>query len=118
MDKQEKRFPEPFKFCEYKVEDFIKEADYKFVNMYGFHKTLPKLIEAIKENFKDINYLTYDIEYHGWQGEPAKNMHKIEDALVKRLLEIYIICQMALGEDIYEKPKVKTQDEETNINNK
>lgn len=117
MNKQEKRFPEPFKFCEYIVEDFIKGADYKFVNMHGFHKTLPKLIKAIKENFKDINYLTYDIEYHGWQGEPAKNMHKIEDALVKRLLEIYIICQMALGEDIYEKHEQTTNDEESNEDN-
>lgn len=102
MSDIKKNFPEPFKFCEYYIEEFLKETNYKRVNMVGFHNTLTKLRDAIKENFQEVNYLTYDIEYHGWHGEAAKNMHEIENALVKRLLEIYVICQMGLGEDVYE----------------
>lgn len=102
MSSGKKNFPEPFKFCEYHIEEFLKNADYKKVNMVGFHNTLTKLRDAIKENFQEVNYLTYDIEYHGWHGEAAKNMHEIERVLVDRMLEIYVICQMGLGEDIYE----------------
>lgn len=101
MDK--KRFPEPFMCCEYIVEDFIKEADFKEVNMLGMCETLQELKNSVEDIFQPVNHMTYDIEYHGWHGETAANMRKIEKELVKRLLEIYIICQMALGEDIYEK---------------
>lgn len=99
---ENKTFPEPFKFCEYKVEEFLKNTQYDFVNMYGFNKTLTELRGVVKEIFDKINHLTYDMEYHGWTGEAATNMRNIEDALVKRLLEIYVICQMGLGESIYE----------------
>ena len=52
------------------------------------------------------HYMTYDIEYHGWRGETAKNMYKIRDELVKKLLEMYVICKMGLGEDVYESSDV------------
>lgn len=97
-----KYFPEPFKFCEYYVADFINEADFKKINMHGMFKTLKDLKKVIKDNFQRVNYMTYDIEYHGWHGDAAKNMHNIENALVKRMLEMYVICQMALGENIFE----------------
>lgn len=109
--KEEKLFPEPFKYCEYIVEDFIKEADYKFANMRGFHRAITKLRDAIRDNFLEVNYLTYDIEFHGWAGEPANNLKKIERDLIKRLLEIYVICQMALGECIYETDKERCMNE-------
>lgn len=96
------RFPEPFKYCEYYVNDFIKEADFDKVNMAGMVHTLKSLRNVLKKNFQDVNYMTYDIEYHGWHGDTAKNMHNIENALVQRMLEMYVICQIALGEDIYE----------------
>lgn len=102
---EQKRFPEPFKFCEYYVEDFIKEANFKQVNMKGMCESLHKLKDVIVSNFQEVNYMTYDIEYHGWHGETAKNMHDINNALVKRMLEIYVICQMALGENIYDSTK-------------
>lgn len=102
---EKKRFPEPFKFCEYYVEDFIKEVNFNPVNMKGMCETLQKLRDVIASNFQDVNYMTYDIEYHGWHGETAKNMHDINNALVKRMLEMYVICQMALGEDIYDNTK-------------
>lgn len=100
-----KRFPEPFKFCEYCVADFIRETNFNKVNMTGMVDTLLKLRNVIKDNFQEVNYMTYDIEYHGWHGEVAKNMHNVENALVVRMLEIYVICQMALGEDIYNNTK-------------
>lgn len=96
------RFPEPFRYCEYYVEDFIKEANFDEVTMTGMRKTLQKLQLVLKEIFTEANYMAYDIEYHGWHGEAAKNMHKVENEIVKRLLEIYVICQMAIGGDIYE----------------
>ena len=99
---EQKRFPNPFKFCEYYVEDFIKEADFKKINMHGMYETLKDLKKVIEDHFQEVSYMTYDIEYHGWHGEAAKNMHNIQNALVKRMLEMYVICQMALGEDIYE----------------
>lgn len=99
---EQKRFPEPFKFCEYYVDDFIKKVDFKKINMHGMCDTLRKLLQILKDNFQEVSYMTYDIEYHGWHGESAKNMHNIENALVKRMLEMYVICKMALGEDIYE----------------
>lgn len=98
---EQKRFPEPFKFCEYYVEKFINEAQFDQVNMMGMCETLQKLRDVLKDNFQEVNYMTYDIEYHGWHGETAKNMHNIENALVTRMLEMYVICQMALGEDVY-----------------
>ena len=99
-----KRFAEPFKYCEYYIDDFIKEKDPDFskVNMSGMIHTLRKLRELLKDNFTEVNYMTYDIEYHGWHGEAAKNMRNIEKALVKRMVEMYVICQMALGENVYE----------------
>ena len=102
---EQKRFPEPFKFCEYYVEDFINEVDFNKVNMTGMVNTLLELRDVIKDNFQEVNYMTYDIEYYGWHGETAKNMHDINNALVKRMLEMYVICQMALGEDIYDNTK-------------
>lgn len=95
-------FPEPFKYCEYYVEDFINETHFDEVTMIGMRKTLQKLNLVLKNIFQEVNYMTYDIEYHGWRGEPAKNMHKIQNEIVKRLLEIYVICQMGLGEGVYE----------------
>ena len=102
---EQKRFPNPFKFCEYYVEEFIKETEFNQVNMKGMRETLQKLRDVITNNFQEVNYMTYDIEYHGWHGETAKNMHDINNALVKRMLEIYVICQMALGENIYDSTK-------------
>lgn len=102
---EQKRFPEPFKFCEYYVDDFMKEANFNQVNMKGMRETLQKLRDVIASNFQEVSYMTYDIEYHGWLGETAKNMHAINNALVKRMLEMYVICQMALGEDIYDNTK-------------
>lgn len=99
---EQKRFPEPFKFCEYYVEDFIKEANFDKVNMKGMYETLQKLRDIVSNNFIEVNYMTYDIEYHGWHGDAAKNMHNVQNALVTRLLEMYVICQMALGENIYD----------------
>lgn len=99
---EQKRFPEPFKFCEYYVEDFIKKANFDKVNMKGMYGTLQKLRDIVSNNFTEVNHMTYDIEYHGWHGDTAKNMHNVQNALVKRLLEIYVICQMALGENIYD----------------
>ena len=102
---EQKSFPEPFKYCEYYVEDFIKDADFNEVTMTGMRKTLKKLHCVLQSIFQEVNYMTYDIEYHGWSGEPAKNMHKIENALVKRLLEMYVICTIGLGGNIYEDSK-------------
>lgn len=99
---EQNRLPEPFKYCEYYVDDFIKETHFNEVTMIGMRKTLQKLNLVLKNIFQEVNYMTYDIEYHGWYGEPAKNMHKIENEIVRKLLEIYVICQMGLGEDIYE----------------
>lgn len=100
---EQNRFPEPFRYCEYYVEDFIKENNFDEVTMSGMRRTLQKLNLVLKNVFQEVNYMTYDIEYHGWHGEPAKNMHKIENEIVKRLLEIYVICQMGLGGDLYDK---------------
>lgn len=102
---EQKRFPEPFKFCEYYVDDFINEANFDQVYMKGMCETLQKLRDVIANNFQEVNYMTYDIEYHGWYGETARNMHDINNALVQRMLEMYVICQMALGEDIYDNTK-------------
>lgn len=104
---EQKRFPKPFKFCEYYVEDFVKQANFNKVNMKGMYETLLKLRDIIADNFQEVNYMTYDIEYHGWHGEAANNMHQIEKALVSRMLEMYVICQMALGEDIYETEQIQ-----------
>lgn len=100
MDK--KRFPEPFKYCEYYVEDFIKNANFNSVRMSGMYKTLRRLRDVLNMIFKEVNLMTYEMEYFGWRGEDAKNMHRIENEIVQRLLEIYVICNMGLGEDIYE----------------
>lgn len=100
-----KRFPEPFKFYEDYVDDFIKETNFKQVNMKGMYESLQKLRDVITSNFEEVSYMTYDIEYFGWHGETAKNMHDINKALVKKMLEIYVICQMALGENIYDSTK-------------
>ena len=97
-----KRFPEPFKYCEYYMEDFLKDADFKEVSMIGMRQTLKKLDIILSNIFQEVNYMTYDIEYFGWLGETAKNMHKIQNELVNRLLEMYVICKMGLGEDVYE----------------
>lgn len=99
---EQKRFPEPFKYCEYYVEDFINEANFGEVNMVGMRHTLQRLLNVIKRNFQEVSYMTYDIEYHGWYGEEVRNMHKINNELVQRMLEIYVICQMALGKEVYD----------------
>lgn len=101
-----KRFPEPFKYCESYMEDFLKDADFKEVSMSGMRQTLQKLGVILSNIFQEVNYMTYDIEYFGWRGETAKNMHKIQSELVKRLLEMYVICKMALGADVYENSDV------------
>lgn len=102
----DKRFTEPFKYCEYYMEDFLKDADFKEVPMTGMRQTLKKLDIILSTIFQEVNYMTYDIEYHGWRGETAKNMYKIRDELVKKLLEMYVICKMGLGEDVYESSDV------------
>lgn len=99
---EEKHFIEPFKYCEYIIKDFLEQAHFDEVNMLGMCRTLEKIKDNISHIFTEASYMTYDIEYHGWQGEAAENMHNIKDAIVKRLLEIYVICQMGLGNSLYE----------------
>lgn len=98
----DKQFPEPFKYCEYYMEDFLENADFKEVSMTGMRQTLKKLDIILSTIFQEVSYMDYDIEYFGWSGDTAKNMHKIRDELVKRFLEMYVICKMGLGEDVYD----------------
>lgn len=102
MNKKEKHFIEPFKYSEYKIKDFLAQANFDEVKMFGTRCTLEKIKDNISLIFTEANYMTYDIEHHGWLGEEAKNMIDIRDAIVKRLLEIYVICQMSLGNSLYE----------------
>ena len=102
MNRKEKHFIKPFKYSEYKIKDFLEQANFDEVKMFGMCRTLEKIKDNISSIFTETNYMTYDIEYHGWQGEAAENMHNIKDAIVKRLLEIYVICQIGLGNSLYE----------------
>lgn len=102
MNRKEKHFIKPFKYSEYKIKDFLEQANFDEVKMFGMCSTLEKIKDNISLIFTEASYMTYDIEYHGWQGEAAENMHNIKDAIVKRLLEIYVICQMGLGNSLYE----------------
>ena len=61
------------------------------------------LQKFLKENnFTNISYMTYDIEYHGWAGDSAKNMHNINDELTTLALQMYLVCCQALNESPYE----------------
>lgn len=90
------------KYYKNKIEEIKSNYDFKECTMSGAVSTLMKVKSAVESVWKDVDYMTYDIEYHGWHGEPAKNMHKIEDELRIKLLEIYAICQMGLGQECEE----------------
>lgn len=65
--------------------------------MIGVENELEKLSKVIGDNFTEADYMDYDIEYHGWLGEPVDNIHKIRSEISKRMREIYAICQAGLG---------------------
>ena len=61
---EQKRFPKPFKFCEYYVEDFVEQANFNKVNMKGMYETLLKLRDIIADNFQEVNYMTYEFYFN------------------------------------------------------
>ena len=98
-----KLFNKPFTHCEYYVEDFIPETEnLQPVNMLGMVKEIKKIKQWLQDNFTNVNYMTCDIEYHGWNGETAKNMHEINDYFTTLMLQMYVVCCKALGESPYQ----------------
>jgi len=68
------------------------------INMVGAHKTLSKVKSMVEAVYDEVSYLSYDIEYHGWSGETAANIHKVEKDVVAALDHLYALCLAALGE--------------------
>ena len=98
-----KYFKEPFKYCEYYVEDYLNKIQtFAPVNMLGMVNQLKEIKKWLENNFTNISYMTYDIEYHGWAGDAAKNMHNINDELTTLALQMYLVCCQALNESPYE----------------
>ena len=98
-----KYFKKPFKYCEYYVQEYLdKIENLTPVNMSGMVNKIKEIKQWIEINFTEINYMTYDIEYHGWVGDTAKNMHKINDELTTLALQMYLVCCKALNESLYE----------------
>ncbi len=81
-----------------KIRQFITDAHMQPVTMSGMVKDLQKIKNVIKEVYDRAAYMTYDIGYHGWSGDAAENMCEIEDAITKRMMEIYALCLIGLGE--------------------
>lgn len=81
-----------------KMRSFIKGVHMQPVTMCGMVNDLQKIKDIIKEAYDRAAYMTYDIEYHGWAGDAAENMHEIERAITKRMMEIYALCLIGLGE--------------------
>ena len=101
-----KYFKEPFKYREYYVEDYVNKIQtFTPVNMLGMVNQLKEIKKWLENNFTNINYMTYDIEYHGWRGDTAKNMHNINDELTILALQMYLVCCQALNESPYEEEK-------------
>ena len=96
-------FKQPFKYCEYYVEDYLDKIEhFTPINMAGMCNDITEIKRWLESNFTHIDYMTYDIEYHGWIGDTAKNMHNINDELVRLALQMYLVCCKALGESPYE----------------
>ncbi len=83
-----------------KIASFVSEHMHHFgrVNMNGMINDLRKIKAMVEDNYTTASYMTYDIGYHGWSGDAAQNMYDIEKAITDRMLEIYAICMMGLGE--------------------
>lgn len=90
------------KYYKDKIEEIKSNYDFKKCTMTGAVSTLMKVKSAVESVWTDVDYMTYDIEYHGWHGEPAKNMRNIERELRTKLLEVYAICEMGLGQEYEE----------------
>ena len=89
------------KYHKEKIDQFMTDnSPLTRVTMSGMVNDLQKLKTMIEENYDRASYMTYDIEYHGWHGDAAKNMHAIEDAITQRMEEIYALCLIGLGEEM------------------
>lgn len=80
------------------VKRFVADSHLQPVTMSGMVNDLQKIKVIVKDAYERASYMTYDIEYHGWEGEAAKNMHEIEREIVRRLKEVYALCLAGLGE--------------------
>lgn len=86
----------------YHKKDFVNAEKYDKVRMSGMYDQLGKIAKAIDEIHNEASYMTYDIGFHGWDGEEANNMRKIEDDICRKLREIYYICLQGRGEYVNE----------------
>lgn len=80
------------------IKRIADESGFKKVHMVGMYKVIKDLKDYIEKHYTDISYMTYDIGYHGWLGEEAENMKKIDKAINDKIIELYAICIAALGE--------------------
>lgn len=93
------KFPEPYKYSEYRVEDFINNLDIDKVARCGVRNALQAVLDAITPIFRQVSFMTFDMEYFVLDKNELDNMRKINDMLVQRLLELYAICIIGLGQE-------------------
>lgn len=86
------------KYHQDKIDEIKSSCGIKPINMVGAHRTLSKVKSMVEQVYDEVSYLSYDIEYHGWSGEAATNVHKAEKDVVAALDHLYALCLAALGE--------------------
>lgn len=94
--KYEMKLAEPYKYKEEQIQSFINTLDISKVNRIGVYNTLAEIEKAVTYVFHDADYMTYDMGYFVSDINELKNMNKIEDMIVQRLLEIYAICMVGM----------------------
>ena len=87
-----------------RVNEIKNELKYDKVKMKGFYEDLLKLKGELEEIFdKRFFYLGYgvsDAPYHGWSGEPLKNMRDVDSDIQKKFYEMYAIILKATDSEI------------------
>ncbi len=109
-------------FTDYKQNELLelitqyKEQGITKAPMKGFHNDLSKILSLFEGlcNSTTVHYLGYslsDAPFHGWNGETLKSMNNIDDILTEKMLEIYALLLIGVGQEDIVNPKIETEDD-------
>lgn len=75
-----------------------KYKDFSTCKMSGNIEVIKRINDFIKTEKENINYMSYDAGYFGWEGEALRNENNIRDNFYKWCIEGETLCNQAIGE--------------------
>ena len=91
-----------FQYSKQEINELKEQFDVSKAEMKGYNNELLKLKESLEEFYsKEVFHMGMSLDdapYHGWFGEPLKNMCKIDKEIHRRFKEIYAIILKGLGD--------------------